>query len=91
MNAPMIQVNNEWFYEDLTPDSMVAILDKWKAGETPKIGPQIDRQHSCGFVSRTSLEVGFEQETHTRDFGAEKQTYDDAKAKAAAAAAAAKK
>jgi NADH dehydrogenase (ubiquinone) flavoprotein 2 len=39
VNAPMIQVNNEWFYEDLTPDSMVAIMDKWKKGEEPSIGP----------------------------------------------------
>lgn len=87
----MIQVNNEWFYEDLTPDSMVAIMDKWKKGETPQIGPQIDRQWSCGPLKRTSLEPGFESDTHTRDFGAEKQAYDEARAKAAAAAAAAKK
>ena len=35
VNAPMMQVNNEWFYEDLTPESTVEILKKWKAGEEP--------------------------------------------------------
>jgi len=25
-NAPMLQVNNEWVYEDLTPESTVALL-----------------------------------------------------------------
>ena len=42
VNAPMMQVNNEWFYEDLTPENTVAILDKWKKGEEPKKGPQIE-------------------------------------------------
>lgn len=26
VNAPMMQVNNEWFYEDLTPETTVALL-----------------------------------------------------------------
>lgn len=39
VNAPMIQVNNEWVYEDLTPESTVAMLEKWKAGEEPTKGP----------------------------------------------------
>jgi NADH:ubiquinone oxidoreductase subunit E len=39
VNAPMIQVNNEEFYEDLTPESMVAIMDLWKKGEEPQVGP----------------------------------------------------
>lgn len=38
-NAPMMQVNNEWFYEDLTPETTVDILKKWKAGEEPTVGP----------------------------------------------------
>jgi NADH dehydrogenase (ubiquinone) flavoprotein 2 len=29
VNAPMMQVNNEWFYEDLTPESTVALLKTW--------------------------------------------------------------
>ena len=39
VNAPMMQVNNELFYEDLTPESTVEILKKWKAGEEPTPGP----------------------------------------------------
>jgi len=29
VNAPMMQVNNEWFYEDLDPENTVAMLKKW--------------------------------------------------------------
>jgi len=29
VNAPMMQVNNEWVYEDLTPESTVEILKQW--------------------------------------------------------------
>jgi NADH:ubiquinone oxidoreductase subunit E len=35
VNAPMLQINNEWFYEDLTPENTVALLEKLKNGETP--------------------------------------------------------
>ena len=43
VNAPMIQVNNEYVYEvitvTLTPESIVNILEQWKRGEEPKKGP----------------------------------------------------
>jgi NADH-quinone oxidoreductase subunit E len=45
-NAPMVQINDD-NYEDLTEESMGAILDALAAGKTPKPGPQIDRQTSC--------------------------------------------
>jgi NADH-quinone oxidoreductase subunit E len=45
-NAPMVQINDD-NYEDLTHDSMTAILDDLAAGRQPRIGPQIDRQTSC--------------------------------------------
>jgi NADH-quinone oxidoreductase subunit E len=45
-NAPMVQINDDNF-EDLTYDSMTAILDKLAAGETVTPGPQIARQVSC--------------------------------------------
>lgn len=45
-NAPMIQVNNELFFENLTPESMVKLLDDWKAGKEVKRGPQ-NGQHNC--------------------------------------------
>ena len=45
-NAPMVQINDD-NYEDLTEDSMGAILDSLAAGKAPKPGPQVDRQTSC--------------------------------------------
>jgi len=45
-NAPMVQINDD-NYEDLTFDSMTAILDALARGETPRPGPQIDRQTSA--------------------------------------------
>ena len=45
-NAPMVQINDD-NYEDLTFESMTAILDSLARGETPKPGPQIERQTSC--------------------------------------------
>ena len=29
VNAPMMQVNNEWFYEDLTPENTKNILEQF--------------------------------------------------------------
>lgn len=45
-NAPMVQINDD-NYEDLTYDSMGAILDNLANGKAAKIGPQIDRQTSA--------------------------------------------
>ena len=45
-NAPMVQINDD-NYEDLTADSIGAVLDALARGEQPKIGPQIDRQTSA--------------------------------------------
>ena len=45
-NAPMVQINDD-NYEDLTDESMAAILDALARGKTPKPGPQVDRQTSC--------------------------------------------
>ena len=53
-NAPMVQINDD-NYEDLTFDSMTAILDALARGETPKPGPQIDRQTSCPEGGPTTL------------------------------------
>jgi len=53
-NAPMVQINDDNF-EDLDYDKMTAILDALMAGETPKAGPQIDRQTSCPEGGPTSL------------------------------------
>ncbi len=53
-NAPMVQINDD-NYEDLTGESMAAILDALARGETPKPGPQIDRQTSAPATGPTSL------------------------------------
>ena len=53
-NAPMVQINDDNF-EDLTFDSMTAVLDALGRGEAPKPGPQIDRQTSCPEGGPTSL------------------------------------
>ena len=53
-NAPMVQINDD-NYEDLTEESMGAILDALALGKTPKPGPQIDRQTSCPVGGPTIL------------------------------------
>jgi len=45
VNAPMAQIDDD-FYEDLDPASMTQILDAFARGETPKPGPQSERQGS---------------------------------------------
>jgi NADH-quinone oxidoreductase subunit E len=53
-NAPMVQINDD-NYEDLTEESMGAILDALAAGQTAKAGPQVDRQTSCPEGGPTTL------------------------------------
>ena len=53
-NAPMVQINDDNF-EDLTYDSMTAILDKLAAGEAVTPGTQIERQVSCPEGGPTTL------------------------------------
>ena len=53
-NAPMVQINDD-NYEDLTYQSMTAILEALAKGETPRPGPQIDRQTSCQEGGPTTL------------------------------------
>jgi NADH-quinone oxidoreductase subunit E len=53
-NAPMVQINDD-NYEDLTGTSMGAILDALARGETPRPGPQIERQTSCPVGGPTTL------------------------------------
>jgi NADH-quinone oxidoreductase subunit E len=53
-NAPMVQINDDNF-EDLDFDRMTTVLDALARGETPKPGPQIDRQTSCPEGGPTTL------------------------------------
>lgn len=59
VNAPMVQIGDD-YYEDLTAESMEAILDALARGETPKAGPQSGR-HGCepagGLTSLTDTPV----------------------------------
>lgn len=54
VNAPMVQINKD-YYEDLTAESLEAVLKGLKAGEDATPGPQIDRQFSCPEGGPTTL------------------------------------
>ena len=53
-NAPMVQINDDNF-EDLTYDSMAAILEALATDKPVKIGPQIERQTSASEGGPTTL------------------------------------
>ncbi|MEI6485178.1 MAG: NADH-quinone oxidoreductase subunit NuoE [Sphingomonadales bacterium] len=53
-NAPMVQINDH-NHEDLTYDSMTAILDMLARGERPPVGSQIGRTASCPEGGPTTL------------------------------------
>ncbi|KRX07140.1 Thioredoxin-like fold [Pseudocohnilembus persalinus] len=80
-NAPMMQVNNQWVYEDLTPENTKKLLDDLQAG-TEKKGPQTHRINAEGPQGRTTLEdkdfLNSEQ-IYSRDFAAAKQQWEDKK------------
>ena len=54
VNSPVVAINDD-YYEDLTPESVEAILDALAAGKAPKVGPQNDRQSSEPSGGRTTL------------------------------------
>jgi NADH-quinone oxidoreductase E subunit len=54
VNAPVVQINDD-FYEDLDVASMKKVLDAFRRGETPKPGPQINRQTSAPVGGATTL------------------------------------
>jgi NADH-quinone oxidoreductase subunit E len=56
-NAPMVQINDD-YYEDLTAENFIALLDALAAGQPVKRGSQIGRESSepvGGLTSLTSL------------------------------------
>jgi NADH-quinone oxidoreductase subunit E len=53
-NAPMVQINDD-NYEDLTYETMTAILEALARGETPVPGSQIGRTASCPEGGPTTL------------------------------------
>jgi NADH-quinone oxidoreductase subunit E len=54
VNAPVVQINDD-FYEDLDAQSTKRVLDGFRRGETPKPGPQIERQTSAPVGGPTTL------------------------------------
>ena len=58
VNAPMMQVSTgagDSYYEDLTPENVVELLNDIAAGRTPKVGSQTGRQTSCPANGSTTL------------------------------------
>jgi NADH-quinone oxidoreductase E subunit len=54
VNAPMVSIGRK-YYEDLDYDSTKRLLEAFKRGETPKAGPQVDRQTSAPIGGPTTL------------------------------------
>ena len=57
VNAPVVQINDD-YYEDVSPERMVEILEALKRGEDVKPGPQIDRETSAPEGGRLTLLEG---------------------------------
>jgi len=55
VNAPVLWVNDD-FYEDLDGASTGRLLDALRRGETPPMGPQIERQTSAPVGGKTTLQ-----------------------------------
>ena len=62
-NAPMAQIGKD-YYEDLTPETFAAILDRLRAGEVPRPGSQTGRFASEPSVGLTSLTGDADHETN---------------------------
>eukprot|EP00457_Paulinella_chromatophora_P012497 gb/GEZN01012711.1/.p1 GENE.gb/GEZN01012711.1/~~gb/GEZN01012711.1/.p1 ORF type:complete len:271 (+),score=34.83 gb/GEZN01012711.1/:36-815(+) len=72
-NAPMIQINNHEFYENLTPETTVKLLDNLKNGKPVQVGPQ-NGQNTCeGISGRTTLKDISKLVSPCRDFDTLKQ------------------
>jgi NADH-quinone oxidoreductase subunit E len=54
VNAPMVQINDD-YYEDLTAEKIVEIIEALRRGEQPKKGSQTGRQGSCPANGLTTL------------------------------------
>jgi len=44
-NAPMAQIN-DYYFEDLTPETLAQVIDDFRAGKTPKPGSYVGRKSS---------------------------------------------
>ncbi len=55
VNAPVFQRNGDEFYEDLTPENVVKVLDQLRDGKPTKHGSQTGRHASTGAAGATCL------------------------------------
>mgnify|MGYP006275405113 CR=1 FL=1 len=55
VNAPMVQINDD-YYEDLTPERIVQILDALRLGKDVPVGSQAGRKGSMALSGPTTLE-----------------------------------
>ncbi|EGJ20974.1 NADH dehydrogenase subunit E [Cereibacter sphaeroides WS8N] len=63
-NAPMAQIGKD-YYEDLTAETLAALIDRFSAGEVPRPGPQAGRFSSEPAGGATSLtEIGPQASEH---------------------------
>jgi len=90
VNAPMIQVNNQEFFEWLTPEIMTKLMEDWKAGRTPKPFNQNHVKTCEGPMGKTTLKTTLPDKPPCRDLDAlaadlqkARQAEAEAKAKAA--------
>jgi NADH-quinone oxidoreductase E subunit len=63
VNAPAMQIGDD-YYEDLTPETTLAVLDALKRGDTPQPGSQAGRQGSApegGPITLTELSFATEK------------------------------
>jgi NADH dehydrogenase (ubiquinone) flavoprotein 2 len=97
-NAPMLQVNNHEFYENLDEKNVVTLVEQFRTGgfAATKPGPQSGLQRVAeGPMGKTTLKTPIDPFAGVRDLDALakqiKEEQEKAKAAAAAAAAAPKK
>ncbi|KAJ1650101.1 NADH:ubiquinone oxidoreductase 24 [Dispira simplex] len=61
VNAPVLAINDD-YYEDLTPETVVKLIDALKSGNPPKPGPMNPERQNCeplgGLTSLTSKPPG---------------------------------
>jgi hypothetical protein len=70
----MMQVSNEWFYENLDEQNTIKLLDDMKAGAKLTPGPQIKNLVDCeGPEGQTSLHDPSKIKNISRDFAALKK------------------
>ncbi|KAL0489830.1 NADH dehydrogenase flavoprotein [Acrasis kona] len=90
VNAPMVVISDYSnppnfsydFYEDLTVESAIEVLEKIRRGQKPTVGPQNGRPNSLGPQGRTSLffDKGSEvQKPYCRDINAQPENKEQKK------------